>query len=101
MYVSATASDISKEKKRSKVNPEDVFGALNELGFQKYEDQLREFLQNYHTDKEDQAREKLARKRPAPEDHPLQVNYDEDHEMLGDGDDASSKRVKLEQSQQN
>jgi hypothetical protein len=33
-----------------------VFTALKELGFDKYEDELKEFLRNYNADKEDQAK---------------------------------------------
>jgi hypothetical protein len=33
------------------------------LGFEKYDDELREFLKNYNADKEDQARVLLAKKR--------------------------------------
>ena len=53
LYIASTASDISKEHKRSKITAEDVFKALNELGFENYEEQLREFLKNYNVDKED------------------------------------------------
>ena len=52
-----SANDIAKEKKRSKITPEDVFTALKELGFDKYEDELKEFLRNYNADKEDQAKQ--------------------------------------------
>ena len=50
------ASDISRSKKRSKVQAEDVFTALSELDFDKYEESLRDFLRNYNANKEDQAR---------------------------------------------
>jgi histone H3/H4 len=53
LYLSSTANDISHEHKRSKVTAEDVFSALNELGFDKYEEPLREFIKNYNADKED------------------------------------------------
>lgn len=33
------------------------------MGFEKYDDELREFLKNYNADKEDQARVLLAKKR--------------------------------------
>lgn len=32
---------------------DDVFTALKELGFEKYETELRDFLKNYNADKED------------------------------------------------
>ncbi len=53
LYLASTANDISKEHKRSKVTAEDVFKALKELGFENYEEQLREFLKNYNAEKED------------------------------------------------
>ncbi len=53
MYLASTANDISKEHKRTKVTAEDVFKALKELGFENYEEQLREFLKNYNAEKED------------------------------------------------
>ena len=40
-------------KKRKMVNAEDVFTALKELDFEKYEEPLREFLKNYNAEKED------------------------------------------------
>jgi hypothetical protein len=46
------------------VTAEDVFVALNELGFEKFEDNLREFIKNYNSEKEDQAREQKEKKRP-------------------------------------
>jgi hypothetical protein len=60
-----SANDIAKEKKRSKITLDDVFTALKELGFEKYEDELKEFLKNYNADKEDQAKTLQARKRVA------------------------------------
>lgn len=33
------------------------------MGFEKYDDELREFLKNYNADKEDQARVLLSKKR--------------------------------------
>ena len=44
---------MAKEKKRSKVNTDDVFTALNELGFEKFEDELKEFMKNYNSEKEE------------------------------------------------
>ena len=38
---------------------DDVFAALEELGFEKYEEQLREFLVNYSASKEDQAQRRV------------------------------------------
>eukprot|EP00354_Favella_ehrenbergii_P001243 CAMPEP_0170472004 /NCGR_PEP_ID=MMETSP0123-20130129/14111_1 /TAXON_ID=182087 /ORGANISM="Favella ehrenbergii, Strain Fehren 1" /LENGTH=53 /DNA_ID=CAMNT_0010739993 /DNA_START=109 /DNA_END=270 /DNA_ORIENTATION=- len=53
MYLASTASDITKGRKKTKVMPEDVFNALKELDFDKYEESLRDFLRNYNADKED------------------------------------------------
>ena len=36
LYIFSIANDISKEKKRQKVIAEDVYQALNEVGFDKY-----------------------------------------------------------------
>ena len=52
-YFFGSSSDICTEKKRSKMSGEDVFTALKELGFDKYEEELREFMKNYNADKED------------------------------------------------
>ena len=35
------------------ISAEDVFTALNELDFDKYEEELRDFLRNYNAEKED------------------------------------------------
>lgn len=53
MLTYCSANDVAKEKKRSKVTADDVFTALKELGFEKYEFELKEFLKNYNADKED------------------------------------------------
>ena len=42
---------------------EDVFQALSELDFEKYEEPLRDFLRNYNAEKEDQARRIAAQKK--------------------------------------
>lgn len=44
-----------------------MFTALKELNFEKYEDELKEFLKNYNADKEDQAKTLQAKKRTATE----------------------------------
>ena len=41
---------------------QDVYQALSELGFEKYTEQLKEFMKNY-TDKEDEAKKQLYKKR--------------------------------------
>ena len=58
-----SANDIAKEKKRTKVTAEDVFTALNELGFGKFEENLKEFIKHYNSDREDLAREQKEKKR--------------------------------------
>ena len=62
------------------VNAEDVFQALKELDFEKYEEPLREFLKNYNADKEDQARLNATKKKLAP----IQDNEDADMEVEND-----------------
>jgi len=74
LYLSSTANDISKEHKRSKVTAEDVFSALKELGFENYEEQLRDFLKNYNTEKEDVAKKVQVQKRMQPEDTIMREN---------------------------
>ena len=68
LYLASTATDISKEQKRSKVSAEDVFKALKELGFENYEEQLRDYLKNYNAEKEDVPRKGQMSKRQAPAD---------------------------------
>lgn len=48
-----SAGDVAKEKKRSKMTPDDVFTALKDLGFEKYIPDLKDFLKHYNADKED------------------------------------------------
>ena len=50
---SNSANDIAKEHKRKKVIEADVYQALSELGFDKYVEQLKDFMVNYNADKED------------------------------------------------
>ena len=49
----SSANDIARSKKKSKVVADDVFTALEELDFAKYEEELKDFLRNYNADKED------------------------------------------------
>ena len=42
--LSSTASDISTEGKRTQVKPEDIIMAVKEMGFNNYEDELRDYL---------------------------------------------------------
>ena len=44
---------------------DDVFQALNELGFDKYSEPLKDFMKNY-TEKEDQVQKTLYKKRKMP-----------------------------------
>ena len=48
------------------ITAEDVFQALKELDFEKYEEPLREFLKNYNAEKEDIAKKNAAGKKLAP-----------------------------------
>lgn len=65
--MSIRANDIAKEKKRTKITADDVYTALKELGFDKYEPELKEFLRNYNSSKEDQAARLQTQKRRAEE----------------------------------
>jgi hypothetical protein len=47
-----SANDIAREHKRKKVTEADMYQALNELGFEKYVEQLKDFMKNYNADKE-------------------------------------------------
>ena len=49
----SSATDIANSKKKKIIVAEDVLTALNELDFEKYEENLRDFLRNYNADKED------------------------------------------------
>ena len=57
------STDVAGEKKRSKITGDDVFTALRELGFDKYEEELREFMKNYNADKEDAVMRSKMKKR--------------------------------------
>lgn len=54
--------DVSAERKRKKVTELDVFQALSELGFDKYNESLKEFMKNY-TEKEDEVKKQMYKKR--------------------------------------
>lgn len=60
-----------------------MFTALKELGFDNYEEQLREFLRNYNAEKEDVIAAKKAQKRAA-----------KDHVMT---DLSADKRAKIDE----
>ena len=80
------ATDIVKSKKKTKVMAEDVFMALKELDFEKYEEELRDFLRNYNADKEDQAMRRApaalaSRKQSAIiEAQPEEIKYEDEDE---------------------
>ena len=40
LYIFSIANDISRENKRNKVMPQDVYDALKEVGFEKYANEL-------------------------------------------------------------
>ena len=84
------------------ITAEDVFQALKELDFEKYEEPLREFQKNYNAEKEDQARRIGSGKKLAP----MQDNEDADMEVendsLRDGTveqsvDQEFKRIKTDE----
>ena len=80
------ATDIVKSKKKTKVMADDVFMALKELDFEKYEEELRDFLRNYNADKEDQAMRRApaalaSRKQSAIiEAQPEEIKYEDEDE---------------------
>ena len=49
------ANDIAKEGRRKKVTEHDIYQALKEVGFDKYVEELKDFMANYNADKEDTA----------------------------------------------
>ena len=53
LYIFSIANDISKENKRQKVIASDVYQALNEVGFEKYTLELKDFMKNYDANKEE------------------------------------------------
>jgi hypothetical protein len=65
---------------------EDVFTALKELGFDKYEEELREFMKNYNAEKEDAVARSKNKKRAAEQ-------VEEAEQII----DTSDKRVKFAQ----
>ena len=78
--MSISASDISKSKRRKMITAEDVFTALKELDFDKYEEPLREFQKNYNAEKEDLARKNASGKKLAPIQDTGDVNMEEEGE---------------------
>ena len=71
--------------------PEDVFTALNELGFDKYEETLREFLKNYNAEKEDVARKVAVGKKKM-----LVPEFEEDGKEMNDEILTAKKVIKTE-----
>ena len=63
LYIFSTANDISKESKRQKVMSDDIYKALNEMGFDKYTTELKEFMRNYNAEKEEKKHQIQAQKR--------------------------------------
>ncbi len=53
LYIYSIANDIAKEGRRKKVTEHDIYQALKEVGFDKYVEDLKDFMANYNADKED------------------------------------------------
>ena len=62
------ANDIAKEKKMKRVDEQCVYQALNELGFDKYVQQLKEEMRNY-SEKEDAVKKQIYKKRKQDINH--------------------------------
>lgn len=43
-----SANDIAKEHKRKKITEGDVYQALKEMGFEKYVEELKDFMVNFN-----------------------------------------------------
>ena len=69
------------------ISAEDVFQALNEMDFEKYEEPLREFQKNYNAEKEDLAKKNASGKKLAPIQDTGDVNMEGDDESLRLEDD--------------
>eukprot|EP00347_Sterkiella_histriomuscorum_P009444 403341191 len=88
LYLFSTANDICKEKKLKKVSEQQVLQALNELGFDKYQESLKEFLKNY-TEKEDEVKKTQYKKRKLQEDE--EEHKQQDQIMNGDEETSDQK----------
>ncbi|CDW80308.1 UNKNOWN [Stylonychia lemnae] len=80
-------------QKRKKVTEKEVYQALNELGFEKYTEQLKEFMVNY-SEKEDEHKNQLLKKRKVDEN-----GQGQNHEMVDNADanqmvQSKSKKLK-------
>jgi len=53
LYIYSIANEIAKEGRRKKVTEHDIYQALKEMGFEKYNEELKDFMANYNADKED------------------------------------------------
>ena len=63
------------------------------MGFDKFDEPLREFMKNYNAEKEDQARRTKQKKRSAPGEAQLLVN--EDNIQSASGKSSATKKIKL------
>ena len=81
------------------ISAEDVFTALNELDFDKYEEELRDFLRNYNAEKEDLAQQKRSKAVAIKTAQPIEIAIEEDEECKDDGEDEEMgglKRIKTD-----
>ena len=105
LYIFSIANDISRENKRSKVMPQDVYEALKETGFEKYASELGEFMINYDQKQEDKKANKLevqGSRARMMDDELNDLNREVDRISLEDGNqiDSTSKRLKYEDDEE-
>ena len=77
------ANDIAKEHKRSKVTTADVYQALNEVGFEQYTNELKDFMRNYDQKKKQEVKIKrgIQEVNPSATEEPTpskRLKYDEE-----------------------
>ena len=63
---------------------QDIYQALNELGFDKYTTELKDFMRNYNADKEEKKQAIQAQKRALHEDEAQQQEEPELNKKLKD-----------------
>ena len=81
------------------ISAEDVFTALNELDFDKYEEELRDFLRNYNAEKEDQAQQKRNQALAVKTVQPIEIAIEDEEECKDDGEEdgmGGLKRIKTD-----
>ena len=95
------ANDISKEKKRTKVMPADIMQALSEVGFDKFNSELKGFLQNYDEQREEkrEAIQKRHLEGAVAKDDMIDASKDAEAMLMDRSEfkaNVGSKRLRLE-----